>query len=216
MHVTLELADTVTEDSSLVDQLDNQAVSLLFTQAHTVHDFSAQPVSDEEVERAYNMLRWAPTAFNSQPLRLLAVRSGEARGRLAELMSPGNREKTLSAPLTLVAAVDTNFHEHLESLAPAMEGAVDAWAAKPVEARHSVGAPSAWMQTGYLVVALRAVGLHTGPMAGFDAAGVDAEFFANSGWRSLLVINVGHPADSEHAVRPRAGRLTFDQIAATV
>ena len=196
-------------------QIDPAAADLLFREAHTVYAFNDEPVSDETVEAAYDLLRWGPTAFNSSPLRLLLVRSPEARERLVAHMGGNNKAKTSTAALTIVAAADTNFHRHLGELAPHMEGAEENFEGQP-ETRESISRASALIQVGYLLVALRAMGLHVGPMAGYDAAGVDQEFFAENGWRSLLVINVGQPSQTEGATRPRASRLSWEQASATV
>ncbi|RYV52174.1 malonic semialdehyde reductase [Pengzhenrongella frigida] len=187
---------------------------LLFREAHTVSTFTDDAVSDEQIQAAYDLLRWGPTAMNTLPLRLLLVRTPEARASLAEHMSEGNRARVLAAPLTIVAAADTNFHEHLGVLVPHLPNARDMFAGDAA-GREAMARSSALIQVGYLIVALRATGLHAGPMGGMDAAGIDADLLADSGWKSLLVINVGLPAGPE-SVRPRAPRLEFSQVARTL
>lgn len=183
---------------------------LLFREAHTVSTFEDTDVPDEQIQVAYDLLRWGPTAMNTVPLRLLLVRTPEARAALAEHMSAGNRARVLAAPLTIVAAADTNFHEHLGALVPHLPNAREMFAGDAA-GREAMARASALIQVGYLIVTLRAAGLHTGPMGGMNAAGIDAQFFADNGWKSLLVINVGVPAGPE-SVRPRAPRLEFDQV----
>jgi len=215
--MTIDISDL--SDAALADGLtlplaiDPAAADLLFREAHTVYDFDGTPVDDASVAAAFELLRWGPTAFNSSPLRLLLVRSPEARERLVDHMGEGNKAKTASAGLTIVAAADTDFHEHLGTLAPHMVGAPFE---QDAQVRESIARTSALIQVGYLIVALRATGLHVGPMAGFDAAGVDQEFFSENGWRTLLVLNVGQPARSEGATRPRAARLSLAQASRTV
>ncbi|WP_163542835.1 malonic semialdehyde reductase [Occultella kanbiaonis] len=184
------------------------AYEYLSTEAHTVSAFDGPPVTDGQLQQAYDLMKWGPTAMNITPLRILALRSAQARARLAPHMSDGNRSKTVAAPLTLVAATDTRFHAHLPVLAPHRAELAVALESAP-ERRESIAHKSGLIQVGYLIVALRAAGLHVGPMGGFDAAGVDTEFFSASGWRSLLVLNVGNAAAPE-GVRPRAARLTFE------
>lgn len=196
-------------------EIDASTADLLFREARTVHAFEDEAVPDEKIQAAYDLVRWGPTAMNTLPLRLLVVRDPQARERLVEHMADGNKAKTLAAPLTIVAAADTNFHEHLPVLAPHMEGAKENFEAAGIETRTGMSRTSALIQVGYFIVGLRAAGLHVGPMGGFDAAGIDAEFFGENGWKSLVVINVGTPA-SEGATYPRQTRLTFEQASTTL
>lgn len=196
-------------------RIDDEAADLLFREARTVNRFAEEPVTDDHVRAAYDLVRWGPTAMNTLPLRLLLVRTPEARERLGAHMNEGNRAKTLAAPLTIVAAADPGFHTHLGFLAPHMEGATERFEAGGPDMRSGMARTSALIQVGYFVVGLRAVGLHAGPMGGFDAAGVNAEFFGDNGWQSLLVINVGLPA-AEGASHPRQARLEFDQVSLAV
>ncbi len=215
--MTINVASGSTDISNLdfAIPLDDDSARLLFRDAHTVQAFSDEPVQDAAIAAAWDLMKWGPTALNSLPLRLLLVRSPEARQRLAPHLAEMNRAKTLAAPLTLVAAADPQFHKHLGTLAPHMADAATTWEPM-VDVRHSMATASGWIQVGYLIVALRAVGLHVGPMSGFDAAGVDQEFFGDSGWKSLLVLNVGQPAETENATRPRAARLDFNQVSTSL
>ncbi|BDZ41150.1 nitroreductase family protein [Paraoerskovia sediminicola] len=195
--------------------IDPATAALLFTEARTVNGFADGDVADAQVQAAYDLVRWGPTAMNTVPLRILLVRSPEARERLAGHMAEGNRARVLAAPLTVVVAADTDFHEHLPRLAPHMEGGRERFAEAGTAGRAPMATQSTNIQIGYLIVGLRAAGLHVGAMGGFDHAGVDAEFFADNGWQSQLVINVGTPA-AEGASRPRQERLAFDEVSATV
>ncbi len=204
-------------DALAIDALaiDRRSADLLFLDARTVNAFDGTDVEDAAVRAAYDLVRWGPTAMNSQPLRLALVRSGEARAALAEHLAPGNRAKTMAAPLTIVAAADPGFHEHLPFLAPHQDDAFERFEAAGPEGRAAAARTSALIQVGYLIVGLRAAGLDVGPVGGFDAAGVDAELFAATGWRSLLILNVGTAA-LEGASYPRRGRLDFDQVSVTL
>ena len=207
---------TLTSDPSALDlagglQVSPETADLLFLDAHTVRTFTDAPVPDAQVRAAYDLLRWGPTAMNALPLRLLLVRTPAARARLAAHMAEGNRERVLNAPLTIVAAADTNFHEHLGTLVPHLPGAREMFAGDAA-GRATMARTSALIQIGYLIVALRAVGLGTGPMAGMDAPAIDAEVFAQNGWQTLLVVNVGTPSGPD-ASHERAPRLDFAQVA---
>ena len=212
----------MTIDSLSLDDLEftpsglavgDEVADLLFREARSVNTFADGDVSDEQIHAVYDLVRWGPTAMNTVPLRLLLVRTPEARERLAAQMAPGNRDRVLAAPLSIVAAADPNFHEHLDVLVPHLPGAKDRF--PDPEAREQLARSSAMLQIGYLIVGLRAAGLHVGPMSGMDASGIDAEFFAESGWKALMVLNVGTPAGPE-SVRPRAPRLELEQVSAQV
>lgn len=213
--MTTETTTPAPSDLDALFEIDAATADLLFREARTVNVFEDTAVPDEAVRAAYDLVRWGPTAMNTVPLRLLVVRDAAARARLAEHMADGNKAKTLAAPLTIVAAADPAFHEHLPRLAPHMEGARERFEAGGEAARVGMARTSALIQVGYLVVGLRAAGLHVGPMGGFDAAGVDGEFFSENGWRSLVVINVGTPA-GEGASYPRQTRLGFDEVSLTL
>lgn len=194
-------------------RLDREALDVLFEGSHTTQLFTDEKVDPELIRRVYEDLRWAPTAMNNQPLRLELVESAEAKARLLPHMGEFNREKTEKAPLTLIASFDMDWHRHMPHLAPFREGFAEDAEGKP-GMREGMGRPNGWLQIGYLILALRAHGLQVGPMAGFDGDGIDAEFHADNGWKSLLVLNVGHaPADHEKAQQPRQGRLKFEQVA---
>ncbi|WP_199423167.1 malonic semialdehyde reductase [Actinotalea solisilvae] len=205
----IDATDTLAPDAPSAEAAD--VLDELFVRRRTPRSFAPRPVTDDQVAAVLDAVRWGPTAFNSSPLRVLLVRSPEARERLAAHMAPANRDRVLAAPLSVVVASDTDFHERLDVLAPHMAGARERFDADAA-ARERLARDNAWLQAGYLVVALRGVGLEVGPMSGMDAAGVDAEFFAGSGRRALMVLNLGWPAD-EAPAHPRAPRLAFDDVA---
>lgn len=192
--------------------LDGAGRSSLFTDARTANTFSSTPVSDVELTEIWELAKWAPTAANFQPLRVLYVR-GDARARLAEHMSEGNKEKTAAAPAIAVLALDSRFHEHIPTVMPFMAGMVDTLEGDEAM-RFGMAEFNSALQAGYFVLAIRALGLSAGPMKGFDAAAVDAEFFPDGRWRSILVVNIGHPGDD--AFRPRMPRLDESDVIAWV
>ena len=145
--------------------------------------------------------------MNTVPLRLLVVRTPEARQRLAAHMTEGNRDRVLAAPVSLVVAADTGFHAHIPTLAPHMAAYADVLEGQP-EQRATMARTNALIQVGYLIVGLRAAGLAAGPMGGMDAEAIDREFFAENGWTSLLVVNVGH-VEGAGTHRPRGERLSY-------
>jgi 3-hydroxypropanoate dehydrogenase len=193
--------------------LDPTAQDLLFLEAHTANTFSDEPVSDEQIRAVYELVKYAPTAFNQSPLRITLVRSPEARSRLVKHMSEGNRPKTSTAPLTAVLSVDLEFHERLPELFPHAPAVKDTFFSE-AQAREASGTFNASLQAGYFILGVRAAGLAAGPMSGFDRHGVDKEFFGDGRQRSLLVINIGRPG--EEAYRPRSPRLAYEDAVTAV
>ncbi|QIG44414.1 malonic semialdehyde reductase [Nocardioides anomalus] len=180
--------------TTFTEQLDDTARGLLFTDARTANSFSDEPVTDEELRGIWELARFAPTMANSQPLRVLFVRTQEAKERLVPHLSEGNRAKALSAPVVAVLAYDADFHEHFPTTFPARGEAMrENFGGMPGESREQVAKYSAALASGVFFLAVRAHGLAAGPMGGFDSAGVDEEFFAGTSWRSHLVVNIGHP-----------------------
>jgi 3-hydroxypropanoate dehydrogenase len=192
--------------------LDPAGQDLLFRQARTANAFTDEPVTDDQVRAIYELVKWAPTAMNTQPLRVVLVRSPQARERLVAHLAPGNRDKTRSAPLVAVLAADTDFHEHLDELLPYAPGAKDRFA--DPAAREQAARFNATLQMGYFLLGVRAAGLAAGPMGGFDHDGVDREFFGDGRLRSLLVVNIGLPAGDAWA--ERLPRLPHDDVVFTV
>ncbi|MCO5992336.1 malonic semialdehyde reductase [Actinoallomurus rhizosphaericola] len=193
--------------------IDPTAQDILFRQARTANTFTDEPVSDEQVRAIYDLVKWAPTAMNTQPLRVVLVRSPEARERLVAHMADGNKAKTATAPLVAVLAADSDFHEHLPTVFPHRPGARDDLHGVP-EARAKMAAFNGAIQVGYFIIGVRAAGLAAGPMAGFDAEGVAKEFFPEGGHQVLAVVNIGKPGPD--AWFPRNPRLEYDQVVTTV
>jgi 3-hydroxypropanoate dehydrogenase len=204
------MTETLTHPTTTLAVGDDVA-DLLFRAARTTSLWTDEPVTDEQLAAAWDLAKFGPTAMNTLPLRVLVVRSGEARERLVGHMADGNKDRVAGAPVSLVLAADPAFHQHLDTLFPAYPGMKDQLE-PAADTREQMARSNALIQAGYLVVALRATGLAAGPMNGMDFDGVDGEFFASSGWKSFLVINVGH-ADGEGSPYPRGPRLGFDQVA---
>lgn len=213
--------DTTPLDTSDLDAeldaaglLDGATADLLFREARTAGAFTADEVTDAQLQAAYDLAKWGPTAMNVTPLRMLVVRTPEARARLAAHMNEGNRQRVLDAPVTLLLAADTRFHQHLPLLAPHRAEMMDTFEAMP-QMREQMARNNAWLQAGYLIVALRAAGLAAGPMGGMDAAAIDEDQLAGTGWASLFVVNVGQAEGAQYPF-PRAARLDWDQATRTV
>ncbi|RBP06294.1 3-hydroxypropanoate dehydrogenase [Roseiarcus fermentans] len=185
------------------------ALAKLFTEARTHNAFVGRPVPDALLVEALDLAKVGPTAANAQPLRVLFLRSPEAKERLRPALSPGNVAKTMAAPVVAIAAYDLEFYEHLPRLFPQTDAR--AWFAGNSAFAERTAFQSGTLQVGYLILALRALGLDAGPMAGFDTAKVDAEFFPDGKVKSNLLINIGYGDDSK--LFPRNPRLAFADMA---
>jgi 3-hydroxypropanoate dehydrogenase len=200
---------TGTLERPVPNALDEAGRALLFTAARTANTWADTPVTDEELTSVWELARWAPTSANTQPLRVLYVRPGEGRERLVKFMSDGNKAKTEAAPAVAVLAVDTRFHEHIPTVFPMRPQMKDFFDANEA-LRENGGRFNAALQAGYFILAVRALGLAAGPMTGYDAAGLDAEFFPGGRYKSILVVNIGHPG--ENAWYGRLPRLDHEDV----
>ncbi|MET7760683.1 malonic semialdehyde reductase [Streptomyces sp. NPDC005393] len=189
-----------------------EAQNQLFLEARTANTFTAEPVTDDQVRAIYELVKYAPTSMNQQPLRVVLVRSEEARARLVSHMTGRNQEKTAKAPLVAVLAADLDFHEELPRLVPFMENPQDIFAepaARETSARFNTA-----LQVGYFVLGVRAAGLAAGPMIGFDQAAVSKEFFGDGRHAAVCVVNIGKPGPE--AWMGRLPRLEYDEVVTTV
>lgn len=200
-------------DSSARDAvLSETALAQLFTEARTRNAFSDRPVSVDLIHKLYDLTKFGPTAANTTPARFLFITSPEAKARLLPHMSEGNRAKTASAPVTVIIAHDIEFHEQMPILFPHNPDA-KTWFSDP-DGRKAAAGLNGSLQAGYFMIAARALGLDVGPMIGFDAAGVKAEFLADTTWEPSFVINLGYGTDEN--LFPRFPRLSFEQAAKIV
>ncbi|MER7583425.1 malonic semialdehyde reductase [Kitasatospora sp. NPDC097691] len=193
--------------------LDAAAQDLLFREARTANTFTDEPVSEEQVQAIYDLVKFGPTAFNQQPLRVVLVRSAEARERLVQHMSDGNKAKTAGAPLVAILAQDNEFHEELPTQLPHFPQAKDMFFSERSVREQSATLNGA-LQAAYFIIGVRAAGLAAGPMTGYDAEGINKEFFGDGEHSVLAVVNIGKPG--EDAWFPRSPRLAYDEVVTTV
>ncbi|MEU9263922.1 malonic semialdehyde reductase [Streptomyces sp. NPDC048251] len=192
--------------------LDPTAQDLLFREAHTANTFTDEPVTDEQVQAIYDLVKYGPTAFNQTPLRITLVRSAEARERLVQHMAEGNQPKTATAPLVAILSADNEFHQELPTLFPAFPQAKELFFSER-PAREGAAALNAALQAAYFIIGVRAAGLAAGPMTGVNFEGVRKEFLDDD-HTPLMVVNIGKPG--EGASYPRSPRLAYDEVVTTV
>jgi len=202
--------------------LDEDARDLVFRKARTFGAWLDRPVSEDTLREIYDLGKWGPTSANASPARFLFLRSKSARERLRPALAPGNVEKTMTAPVTVVVAYDLKFYEKLPRLFPHSPGMMKSFADNP-QLVETTARRNSSLQGAYLMIAARACGLDCGPMSGFDHAKLDAEFFGagrecdgcdqeffpEGSVRSNFLCNLGYGDPA--GLRPRNPRLAFEE-----
>ncbi len=187
--------------------MDRKDLDTLFLEARSHKFFQDRPVNVSLLEKIYSLARMAPTAWNTCPMRIAFVKSPEAKEKLLTALSPGNVNKTKSAPVTAIMAIDKDFPNKLNLLAPAMAG-------DPIFSKMSEKGylqfvyRNANLQAGFFILAARLCGLDCGPMSGFNNDQVDNLFFEGTSWKSNFLINLGY--GSGESLPLRAPRLHFE------
>jgi 3-hydroxypropanoate dehydrogenase len=194
-------------EDTMAQPLDDAALDQLFRAARTHNGWQPKTVGDAALRQLYDLLKMGPTSANSLPARFVFVRTPEAKARLRPCLSPNNVEKTMAAPVTVIAGYDTEFYENLPQLFPHTDAR--SWFVGNSELIQSTAFRNASLQGAYLILAARALGLDCGPMSGFDNAKVDAVFFPDGKVKSNFLVNLGYGDPSK--VRPRGPRLAFEE-----
>ena len=190
----------------------NITTSQLFDNARTHNAFEPEPIPAATLHQLYELVKWGPTSANCSPARFVFVTTPEGKARLLAGMSAGNREKTQQAPVTVIIGMDMAFHEKLPQLFP--HAAAKAWFVGDPAKIEATAFRNSSLQGGYLILAARALGLDCGPMSGFDAAEIDAAFWAGTTVKTNFIVNLGH--GDATGLFPRSPRLSFDEACQVV
>lgn len=190
------------------EKLSEAALDQLFRSARTFNAWLPKEVSDEKLHQLYELAKFGPTSANASPMRVVFVKSKEAKATLSPFLSEGNRAKTMAAPVTAIVATDHEFYEKLPQLFPHADAR--SWFVGNQPLIDTTAFRNGSLQGAYLIMAARSIGLDCGPMSGFDNAGVDAAFFAGTSIKSNFLINIGY-GDASRDLFPRSPRLTFDE-----
>lgn len=191
-------------------ELSGGALNQIFLEARSHNRWLDKPVPDDLLHRLVAIARMGPTASNSQPARYIFVKTPQAKQRLEPFLDEGNKVKTMTAPVCAIIGYDLTFYENLPRFFPHRPKARNAFIGKEERAR-TVAFRNGSLQGAYLILAARALGLDTGPMSGFDNAGVDQEFFPNGQIKSNFLCALGYGDAS--VLLPRLPRPSFDEIA---
>jgi 3-hydroxypropanoate dehydrogenase len=189
-------------------RVNDECLDTLFRNARSHSFWLDRTVTDAQLRALYELMKWGPTSANTCPARLLFLRSREAKERLRPCLDPGNVEKSMSAPVVAVIAMDLEFHLQLGKLFPHNPDAPAWFAGKPAKIEETAFRNST-LQGAYFLLAARAIGLDCGPMSGFDRTRLDAEFFPEGTVKSNFICALGY---ADHAkLFPRSPRLDFDE-----
>jgi 3-hydroxypropanoate dehydrogenase len=181
----------------------------LFTEARTHSYWQDKPVDDALLIKAYDLAKMGPTSANMCPLRIVFVKTPEAKARLKPCLDAGNVEKTMAAPVTALFAYDMAFYENLPKLFPHVDA--KAWFKDlPEAALQVIALRNGSLQAAYFMLAARGLGLDCGPMSGFKNAKVDAEFFAGTTYKSNFICSLGYGVKEK--LHPRNPRLDFAEV----
>lgn len=193
--------------------LSDEALAQLFNEARSYNGWLDKPVSDEQLRAIWDLLKMGPTSANMQPARIVWVKSDDAKAKLVECVSDGNKDKVKAAPVTALIAYDIDFHEELPWLFPHTDA--KSWFEGDEEGRKQGAFRNSSLQGAYLMLAARAVGLDCGPMSGFDAEAVEQAFFADNPRHKInFICSVGYgDAESIFDRSPRPEFDTFNSIA---
>jgi len=187
--------------------ISDDALDQLFREARTHSAWLPEPVPTELLRHAYELARLGPTSANGSPGRFVFVTTPEAKARLLPALATGNVEKTKTAPVTVIIAYDREFYEKLPKLFPQADAR--SWFAGNQALIDETAFRNGSLQGAYFLLAARALGLDCGPMSGFDANKVNAEFFPDGKWRVNFLCNLGYGDQSK--LFPRNPRLEFEE-----
>jgi 3-hydroxypropanoate dehydrogenase len=184
------------------------ALDQLFINARTYNGWLDKPVADDLLGELHDLMKWGPTSANCWPLRIVYVKSPEAKARLVPLMMEGNRAKVEAAPVTAILGMDMAFYEQLPKLFPHTDA--KAWFVGNDALIQATAFRNSSLQGAYLMLAARALGLDCGPMSGFDNAKVDAEFFAGTHIKANFICSLGYGNPAQ--LFPRSPRPNFAEV----
>jgi 3-hydroxypropanoate dehydrogenase len=198
---------TETLDAAHSTKINAHALDQIFRQARTHNAWLPKRVPVEALREAYDLARFGPTSANSSPARFVFLESEAAKARLLPSLAPLNVEKTKAAPVTAIVTWDDEFYEKLPQLFPHAD--MRSYFVGNQKLAEETAFRNSTLQGGYFILAARAVGLDCGPMSGFDAAKVNAEFFPDGKWKVNFLCNLGYGDKSK--LFPRSPRLSFEE-----
>ncbi|AHE53221.1 nitroreductase family protein [Sphingomonas sanxanigenens] len=176
---------------------------------------TTRDISDTQVTELVRLATKAPTSFNLQNWRFIAVRTPEAKARLRAIA--WDQAKITEAAVTFIIIGKLADEQTLpDRLAPAVEAGimpaqmVDGWVAgagslykdQPWRQRDEA-IRTATLGATTLMFAAHAMGLGAGPMIGFDAGAVASEFGLADDEIPAMLVSVGYGTPENWPQKPR-------------
>lgn len=192
--------------------LDNTALDILFRKARSYNAWQDKPVSDQQLNELYELMKWGPTSANSCPARMVFIKSDEAKQKLKDCLDEGNIEKSMSAPVVAIIGMDLEFYEQLAKLFPHTDA--KSWFVGKDETILETAFRNSSLQGAYLMLAARSLGLDCGPMSGFDNRKLESSFFPGGKVKANFICAIGY--GSEDKLYPRGPRLEFAEACQVV
>ena len=200
----------ITDYRARIQHLDADSLDLIFREGRNHNWWQDKDVSDDQLREIYDLVKYGSTSSNTQPARLIFIRSAEAKERLRPCLMPANVDKTMAAPVTALLAYDLDFYTNFAKLYPVRPEMGERFANDAAVAQH-FAFQQGTLQGAYLIMAIRAIGLDAGAMGGFNTEAADAEFLAGRNWKSNFLCNIGY-GDLEGIKGPRLYRYGFDEV----
>ncbi len=188
-------------------QINDDALDVLFRDARTYNNWQDKDIPDSLLHELHELVKFGPTSANCSPMRVVFVKSEDAKARLKPHLAEGNVDKTMGAPVTAIIGMDMEFYEELPKLFPHTDA--KSWFEGNDDLIEETAFRNSSLQGAYLILAARALGLDCGPMSGFDTDGVKNEFFPDSTVQPNFICNLGY-GDPE-GLFPRSPRFSFDE-----
>jgi 3-hydroxypropanoate dehydrogenase len=195
---------------SRMSTLDDNARDLIFRESRNHNWWQERDVSDDQLREIYDLVKFAPTSANTQPMRITFLRSQEAKERLSPALMGPNVEKTMKAPVVAILGYDNTFWKNFQRFYPIRPEMADRYKENP-DIAESFSYQQATLQGAYFILAVRAVGLDSGAMGGFDVGKVNEEFFKDSPVQANFLCNIGY-GDLQGIKGPRLDRYAFDEV----
>ena len=189
--------------------LSDKALDQLFRRARSFNGWLEDSVSDIQLQGIVDLMKMAPTSANCQPVRLLFLKSDEAKNRLKPHLMESNIDKVMAAPAVVIIGHDLEFYENLPNWFPHDDAR--SWFVGNDALIETTAFRNGTLQGAYLMLAARALGLDCGPMSGFDNDGVDQAFFAESPVKSNFICGLGY--GDPKSIFDRSPRPSFDDLA---
>lgn len=200
----------IAEFRTRIQHLDDNSLDMIFREGRSHNWFQDRKVTDDQLREIYDLVKFGSTSSNTQPARLIFIRSAEAKERLRPCLMPANVDKTMAAPVTALLAYDLDFYANFAKLYPIRPEMGQRFADDAALAER-FAFQQCTLQGAYLIMATRAIGLDAGAMGGFNTEAADAEFFAGKNWKSNFLCNIGY-GDLEGIKGPRLYRYDFDEV----